>query len=85
MIKDLIEKKGGARREEPKMELLRDLITELKLVDIPTVNGKFTLNNRRGVAHQVGSRLDRFLVSKDSVIMDVFYKATILQTFGSDH
>ena len=51
MITNLTEKKGGLRREEPEMELFRDLITDLMLVDIPTVNSKYTWNNRRGVAH----------------------------------
>ena len=58
MILNLSEKKGGTRREDPEMELFRDLLTDLKLVDIPTVNGIFTWNNRRGEIHQITSRLD---------------------------
>lgn len=46
MIMHMIEKKGGIRREEPEMQLFRDLITELKLVNIPTMNTKFTSNKR---------------------------------------
>ena len=67
------------------MELTGDLITNLKLVDISTVNGKFTWNNRRGVANKVASRLDKFLALEDLVSVDVFYEASILPTFGSDH
>ena len=36
------EKKGGVQREDLEMEGFRDLQMELRLVDIPTINGKFT-------------------------------------------
>ena len=48
MILNLSEKKGGIRREDPDMALFRELLQDLHLVDIPTVNGDFTWNNRRG-------------------------------------
>ena len=85
MILNLSEKKGGTRREDPKMELFRDLLTDLKLVDIPTVNGIFTWNNRRGEIHQIASRLDRFLISEDILSVDDYYEAKILPSTGSDH
>ena len=65
MILNLDEKKGGLRREDPDMVLFKDLLTDLHLVDSPTVNGKLTWNNRRGERHQMASRLDRFLASED--------------------
>jgi len=40
------EKKGGIQREDPEMERFRDWDMELRVVDIPTINGKFTSNNR---------------------------------------
>jgi len=42
------EKRGGLQREEPEMERFKYLQEELKLVDIPTINGTYTWNNRRG-------------------------------------
>lgn len=42
------EKKGGISREDLEMEIFKDVQTELRLVDIPTINGLFTWNYRRG-------------------------------------
>jgi len=42
------EKKGGLQIEELEMERFKDLQAELKLVDIPAINGKYMWNNRRG-------------------------------------
>jgi len=39
-------KKGGLQREEPEMERFKELQAELKMVDIPTINGKYTWDNR---------------------------------------
>jgi len=36
------EKKEGIQREDPEMERFKDLKMELRLVDSPTINGKFT-------------------------------------------
>ena len=85
IILNLLEKKGGIRREEPEMTLFREVIQDLHLVDIPTVNGKFTWNNRRGERHQVAARLDRFLASEALVSRDIYYEAAILPALGSDH
>jgi len=78
------EKKGGLRREDLEMERFRDVQIDLSLVDIPTINGKFTWNNRRGGNKQISSRLDRFLVSEHIIGMDIFYEASILSSIGSD-
>ena len=85
MILNLDEKKGGIRREDPEMELFRYLLMDLYLVDIPTMNGKYTWNNRRGERHQIASHLDHFLASEYLVSLDVYYEAAILPTMGSDH
>ena len=85
MITSKGEKKGGISREDPKMERFRDVQIDLRLVDIPTINGKFTWNNRRGWNKQIASRLDRFLVSKHIIGMEIFYEASILPSIGSDH
>lgn len=79
------EKKGGIQREAPEMERFIDLQMELRLVDIPTINGKFTWNNRRGGNKQIASRLERFLASEQLIRNDIFYEASILPSIGSDH
>lgn len=56
------EKKGGLQREEPYMGRFRDPQVELKMVDIPTINGKYIWKNRRGGSRQIASKLDKFLV-----------------------
>lgn len=38
------ERKERVQREDPEMEGFRDVQMELRLVDIPTINGKFTWN-----------------------------------------
>ena len=85
MILNLTKKKGGIRREDPEMEIFRDLLTDLHLVDIPTVNGMFTWNNRCGEIHQIASRLDRFIASEALVSLNAYYEVAILPMLGSDH
>ena len=85
LITTLEEEKGGLRREEPEMEKFKDIQEELQLVDIPTINGKYTWNNRRGGNKQIASRLGRFLATENFISKDVYYKATILPCLGSDH
>ena len=63
LIHDLGEKKGGIRRPYQSMEEFNELLIDQRLVDIPTTNGVFTWNNRRGGKSQIASRLDRFLLS----------------------
>lgn len=64
MIKMIEEKGGGINRPGQDMEEFNEMITEKILVDIPTINGIHTWNNRRGGRNQISSRLDRFLISK---------------------
>ena len=67
------------------MERFREVQTELRVVNIPTINGKFTWNNRRGGSKQISSRLDRFLISEHIIELDIFYESSILPSAGSDH
>jgi len=85
LIRDLGEKRGGIRRQDPSMEEFNDLIANLRLVDTPTSNGVFTWNNRRGGRNQIASKLDRFLLSEQVLNKDVFIEAKILPGLGSDH
>eukprot|EP00253_Pinus_taeda_P010874 PITA_10874 len=85
LIRSLEEKKGGIRRRDHFMDSFNDMIEELRLVDIQTINGTFTWNNRRGGKNQNASRLDRFLVSEAIMNKDVFVEAKIIPSLGSDH
>lgn len=79
------EKKGGLQREELEMDRFNDLQEKLKLVDIPTINGKDPWNNGRGENRQVASRLEKFLATKSFIRKHIFYEATILPCLGLDH
>eukprot|EP00253_Pinus_taeda_P008746 PITA_08746 len=85
LIRSLEEKKGGIRRRDHFMDSFNDMIEELRLVDIQTINGIYTWNNRRGGKNQIASRLDRFLVSEAIMNKDVFVEAKIIPSLGSDH
>jgi len=63
------EKKGKLKREELEMERFGDLPTKLKMVNIPTINGKYMWNNQRGWSRQIASRLERFLATKHFIGM----------------
>lgn len=67
------------------MEMFNDMIDDLRLVDIQTINGICTWNNRRGGKNQIASRLDRFLISETIMNKDFFVEAKIMPSLGSDH
>ena len=79
------EKKGEINREGTEIERFREVQTKLRVVDILTINGKFTWNNRRGGSKQIASRLDRFLISEHIIKLDIFYEASILPSAGLNH
>eukprot|EP00253_Pinus_taeda_P013029 PITA_13029 len=85
LIRSLEEKKGGIRKSDSLMGRFNALIEDLRLVDIQTINGIYTWNNRRGGKNQIASRLDRFLVSESILNKDIFVEAQILPSLGSDH
>ena len=57
----------------------------MKLVDIETNNGLCTWNNKRGGDSQVASKLERFMISKELMLLDKEITADILPIGGSDH
>lgn len=57
----------------------------MKLVDIETNNGLCTWNNKRGANSQVASKLDRFMILEDLMLLDKEIIAGILPFSGSDH
>eukprot|EP00253_Pinus_taeda_P018479 PITA_18479 len=85
LIRSLEEKKGGIRKLDHFMDKFNDLIDDLRLVDIQTINGICTWNNRRGGKNQIASRLDRFLFSEGIMNKDIFIEAKIMPSLGSDH
>jgi len=57
----------------------------MKLVDIDTSNGLFIWNNERGGESQVASKLDRFIISEDLMLIGLDMTVRILPFGGSDH
>eukprot|EP00253_Pinus_taeda_P025864 PITA_25864 len=57
----------------------------MNLVDIVTSNGLFTWNNKRGGESQVVSKLDRFIISEDLILIGKEMIARVLPFGGSDH
>lgn len=80
-----MEKSGGLRRTDLDMEAFGDMISDERLVDIPTINGIHTWNNRRGGKNKIGSRLDRFVISEQIINRNIFIETMILLAMGSDH
>ena len=56
----------------------------MRLLDTKTRNGTFTLNNKRGGASQVASKLDRFIIFEDLILICLDLSALILPLGGSD-
>jgi len=67
------------------MERFRDIQSELKMIDIHTINGKYTWNNYRGGSKKIASKLDRFLATEHFIGKGIFYEATILPYQGFNH
>lgn len=57
----------------------------MKLVGIETNNGLFKWNNKRGGESHVASKLDRFIISEDLMLIDKEIIANVLPFGGSDH
>jgi hypothetical protein len=63
----------------------RELIERLHLIDVPTRNGLFTWNNKRGNEHSIVVLLDRFLLSEVGFQSKHGLSARVLPYHGSDH
>jgi len=85
MITNLSKKKGGIRKLDKDSEAFLATIENLNLIDSPTSNGLFTLNNRRRGDRQVASHLDHFLLSEATYLTSWETKARILLQAGSNH
>jgi len=85
MIISLSEKKGGTRALNKDVAAFQNFSKNMKLVDIETNNGLCTWNNKRGGNAQVASKLDRFMISEDLMLLDKEIIVVILHFSGSDH
>jgi len=85
MIKSLSKKKGGTR-VLGKDSLSFQIFTEnMKLVDVETSNDLFTWNSKRGGESHVASKLDRFIISENLMLIVKEIIASILPFRGSNH
>lgn len=85
LVNSLDKKQSRIQRLDVDSILFQETITTSNLIDIKTVNGTFTWNNRGGGVQQVASKLDRFIISEDIVRWDIFLEASILPSHGSNH
>ena len=85
MITNFSEKKGGIQKLDKDSDAFLTTIESLNLIDIPTSNEIFTWHNRRGGDHQIASRLDYFILSKETYLTSWEKEARILPKAGSDH
>eukprot|EP00253_Pinus_taeda_P023063 PITA_23063 len=85
MIASMEEKKGGRCKINRDGSLLKDFIQNNWLIDLPTANSFYTWNNKRAAPMQIALRLDRFLISDNSVHLGGEFTASILSYSGSDH
>eukprot|EP00253_Pinus_taeda_P027848 PITA_27848 len=85
MIRSLLEKKGGTRALNKDSSAFQCFSENMKLIDIETNNGLCTWNNKRGGDFQVASKLDRFMIPEELMLLDKEIIADILPYGGSDH
>ena len=67
MITNIQENKGGRMHLDLDSNGFKKFIHGNHLIDLQTSNGIFTWNKKRGGAHQIASRLDRFLITEDLI------------------
>ena len=85
MIIEILEKKGGIRRLDRYNLGFKQFIEINHLIDLETINGTFSWNNRRRKHHQITSILDRFLISENLYTRGEEWSTTILPSNGLDH
>jgi len=84
MITKLEEKIGGRNKLEQENTHFKDFIQNASLIDMHYCNGTSTWSNRRAGKHQIASKLDRFLISDNSIHLGGDFSAAILPHSGSD-
>jgi len=85
MITKLEEKRGGRVRIDQENVHFKDFIQNNSLIDLQFCNGIQTWSNRRAGKYQIASKLDRFLITDNSVHLGGDIATAILPYSGSDH
>jgi len=85
MITKLEEKQGGRIRMDQENVHFKDFIQNNSLIDLQFCNGTHTWSNRRAKKYKIASKLDRFLITDNSVHLGGDIVAAILPYSGSDH
>ena len=69
MITNLDKKRGGRERLEVDNTHFKDIIQQNWLIDLPFANGNHTWNNKRVGTQQISSKLDKFLLSNNAILI----------------
>ena len=85
MIKSLSQRKGGTRALNKDSLTFQSFIDNMNLVDSESGNGLFTWNNKRGGEALVASKLDRFMISEELMLLKKDITARFLPFGGSNH
>lgn len=85
MITRLEERRGGKNKGSQEGIPLKEFIQKNWLIDLPFNNGIFTWSNKRAGLHQIASRLDRFLLSDNTIHIGGDFATSILPYSRSDH
>jgi len=85
MITILEEKRGGWIKLDCERTQFKNYIHNNRLIDMEFKNGVYTWNNKCADAHQIASRLDKFLISDNSIHLGKDLLASILPLSSSDH
>eukprot|EP00253_Pinus_taeda_P030821 PITA_30821 len=85
MIKSLSEKKWGTRALSKDIVAFQTFSYNMNLVDTNRNTGLFTWNNKRGGESHVASKLDRFIISEDLMLIDKEVTTRFLPFGGLDH
>ena len=82
MVRNLDENKGGIRQLNSNSEYFNEVIDNLEFVNVRTINGTFTWNNKRNGDRGITYR---FLVSESIMMTGVNIRAIVLTSAGPDH
>eukprot|EP00253_Pinus_taeda_P022587 PITA_22587 len=85
MIKSLSKKKGGTRALNKDSLAFQSFTDDMKMVDAELSNDLFTWNNKRGGEAHVASKLDKFMISEELMLIDKEITTRVHPFGGSDH
>lgn len=85
VITRLEEKIGGRIKLDCESTHLKNYIHNNRIIHMEFNNGVYTWNNKHVDAHQISSRLDKFLISDNIIHLGGYLLASILPLSGADH